>query len=124
MRKNPFPNRLLQDAREVYPELPSDKAMGKVFFNLGIRLAICVVVIWLAKWIIFLPRIAWPSQVFWGIIILATLAHLGYFLYTFHLYLQDNMRKAIERRNAELKKQVAKDAKSKTNDDLKTDGHP
>jgi beta-lactamase regulating signal transducer with metallopeptidase domain len=104
--------RLLQDAREVYPKKPSDKLMGAIFLSMGLRLAISVAVIWIARVIIFMPRVALWAHVFWIIVLIATMVYIGYFLYTFHLYLQDNMKDIIERRKKELQKHQQAAAKN------------
>lgn len=115
---------VLDDARNVYPETPSDKVLGAIFINIGVRIVISLIILLIARYIIFLPRTWLAAKIFWGIVLLGDLVYIGYFLYTFHLYLQENMRKIIERRKAELKKQAAKDSKTRSPDDLKTDGHP
>ena len=100
MRKVKF----LEDARKKYPSEPSNKVMGAIFFNLGVRLAVACVFLLFGSWLVFLPRMSVVGQLIWGGIIIATLVHTGYFLYTFHLYLQENMYKALERRQAEQAK--------------------
>ncbi len=93
--------KLIEDARKRYPTEPSDKVMGVIFMNVGVRVATTFLLILGGRWIIFSEDASLAAKLFWAAFIVLAVTHIGYFLYTFHLYLQDNMHAVLERRAKE-----------------------